>query len=232
LLDDARTPVLSGAAASLGTTEVAWASFTGTATPDRAMGLVTTVNCGATACLTSWNKNRQNAPRKGNRPGDAARGTGFVALSDRILHTGHFMDRMSAVNVIVYTVITQGYDSLAEITPEPSVEYWLFTDDASIATPPFWNKSVLANDSGLNARRLSRLPKLRPHVYLPAHEVSIYLDGSMRLRQPVAEFATDCVWEMPLAVHRHPRRECIYTEAEKCLRGCLKSLGCREPTQH
>jgi hypothetical protein len=25
-----------------------WASFTGTATPDRAMGFVTTVNCGAT----------------------------------------------------------------------------------------------------------------------------------------------------------------------------------------
>ena len=49
LLDDARTAVVSGAAASLGTTEAAWASFTGTATLDRAMVLVTTVNCGATA---------------------------------------------------------------------------------------------------------------------------------------------------------------------------------------
>jgi hypothetical protein len=51
LLDDARTTVISGAAASLGTTEAVWASFTGTVTPDRAMVLVTTVNCGATVLL-------------------------------------------------------------------------------------------------------------------------------------------------------------------------------------
>jgi hypothetical protein len=33
---------------SLDTTKAAWASFMGTATPDRAMVFVTTVNCGAT----------------------------------------------------------------------------------------------------------------------------------------------------------------------------------------
>src|SRR5437879_9210233 len=48
LLDDARTAVVSCAAVSLGPTEAAWTSFTDTATPDRALVLVTTVNCGAT----------------------------------------------------------------------------------------------------------------------------------------------------------------------------------------
>jgi transposase-like protein len=48
LLDDARTAVVSCAAVSLDTTEAAGASFTGTATPHRAMVLMTTVNCGAT----------------------------------------------------------------------------------------------------------------------------------------------------------------------------------------
>ena len=48
LLDDARIPVLAGAAASLGTTEAAWASCTNMATPDRARVRVTTVNWGAT----------------------------------------------------------------------------------------------------------------------------------------------------------------------------------------
>ena len=35
----------------LGTTKAAWASFMGTATPDRALVFVTTVNCGATPSL-------------------------------------------------------------------------------------------------------------------------------------------------------------------------------------
>jgi len=48
VLDDARTAVVSCAAVSLGTTEAARASFPGTATPDQAMVLVTTVHCGAT----------------------------------------------------------------------------------------------------------------------------------------------------------------------------------------
>ncbi len=49
MLDDARTAVVSCAAVALGTTEAAWTSCTGTATPDRALVFVTTVNCGATA---------------------------------------------------------------------------------------------------------------------------------------------------------------------------------------
>ena len=48
LLDRPGTAVVSCAAVSLDTTEAAGASFTGTATPHRAMGLMTTVNCGAT----------------------------------------------------------------------------------------------------------------------------------------------------------------------------------------
>ena len=49
-LDAARTAVVSCAAASLGTTEAARASFTDTATLDRAVVLVTTMNCGAIRC--------------------------------------------------------------------------------------------------------------------------------------------------------------------------------------
>jgi len=62
LLDDARTAVVSCAAVSLGTTEAAWTSFSDTATPDRAMVLVTTVNCGATHPTGTREKN-QNAVR-------------------------------------------------------------------------------------------------------------------------------------------------------------------------
>jgi hypothetical protein len=47
-LDEARPAVVAGAVVALGTTAAARASCTDTATPDRALVLVTTVNCGAT----------------------------------------------------------------------------------------------------------------------------------------------------------------------------------------
>jgi hypothetical protein len=53
--DAARTGVVACAAGSLGATEAARASFTDTATPDRAMVRVTTVNCGATLCFLTAN---------------------------------------------------------------------------------------------------------------------------------------------------------------------------------
>src|SRR5436190_1807868 len=48
LLDDARTVVVSCAAAPLGTPEAARASFAGISTPDQVLVFVTTVKCGAT----------------------------------------------------------------------------------------------------------------------------------------------------------------------------------------
>jgi hypothetical protein len=49
LLAAGRTAVVSGAAVSLGTTDAARTPCTGTAPPDQALVLVTTVNCGATS---------------------------------------------------------------------------------------------------------------------------------------------------------------------------------------
>jgi hypothetical protein len=125
---------------------------------------------------------------------------------------------MSRCRVILYTVITGGYDSLPDIKPERGVDYWLFTDDLKIQTPSFWNKSLLANPLDLTPRRLSRLPKLRPHFYLPLHDISIYMDANLVLRKPIREFALSSVRELSIAVHPHPTTTCLYAEGKKCIR--------------
>lgn len=124
---------------------------------------------------------------------------------------------MTMPRVVLYTVITGGYDLLAEFSPEPGVEYWLFTDDPTISAQAFWNKTLLPNPAGLSPRRWSRLPKLGPHLFLPAHDISIYMDASIKLNRPICEFARACVRDMPMAAHPHPKRNCLYSEAEKCL---------------
>src|ERR1035441_1394615 len=116
---------------------------------------------------------------------------------------------MSRFRVILYTVITGGYDSVPDIKPEGGVDYWLFTDDLKIQTPSFWNKSLLANPLDLTPRRLSRLPKLRPHFYLPPHDISIYMDANLVLRKPIRDFALSSVRELSIAVHPHPTTTCL-----------------------
>jgi hypothetical protein len=75
-LDHGRTAVVSCAAASLGTTKAARASFMGTATLDRALVRVTTVKCGAAASRQFWEvllPQSTDAPASGasheNQPG-------------------------------------------------------------------------------------------------------------------------------------------------------------------
>jgi probable HAF family extracellular repeat protein len=73
LLDDARTVVVSCAAAPLGTPEAARASFAGIATPDQALVFVTTVKCGATGFTSLDDIND-----KGEIVGGSTAGGGFL----------------------------------------------------------------------------------------------------------------------------------------------------------
>ena len=126
----------------------------------------------------------------------------------------HFM---SKTRIVLYTVIVGGYDPVPNIKPEKGIEYCLFTDNLQIPAPAPWNKSLLESPLNLSPRRLSRLPKMRPHFYLPPHDISIYMDATIRLRQPIRDFALNCVRELPVALHPHPHRNCTYTEGKKCI---------------
>jgi hypothetical protein len=84
---------------------------------------------------------------------------------------------------IVYTVCTNNYDTVSPVLfPEPNLRYILFTDSS---TPPDgWE--VIPWDGG---RRESRKPKLLPHRYLPPHDESLYVDGSIKfLQSPILIF--------------------------------------------
>ena len=127
----------------------------------------------------------------------------------------------SRLPLILYTSITGQYDSIPQILPEQGVQYWLFTDDPSLHVPLFWNKAVLPNPHGLSTRRLSRIPKLQPHVFLPRHAVSVYIDANITQRRPIRQFALECIRDFPFAAHAHPNTNCLYAEADKCIQLCL-----------
>ncbi len=101
-----------------------------------------------------------------------------------------------ASNIIVYTVITSGKDSVRE-QKYPVMRF------------------IDSYDKFKDPRRNSRIQKILAHQYINA-EYSIYIDGNVKLLADpqllVDKYLKDC----DLATYRHPNRNCIYDEAMEC----------------
>ena len=118
--------------------------------------------------------------------------------------------------IYVYTSIVNGWDNLRPplvVSNSENVRYLCFTNLPNLPCVGPWQYRSLP-DLGSGCRS-ARLPKILPHLMLPADaECSIYHDGNFQLRvlpeQIIADLLTSADW----AAHRHPARDCIYSEAE------------------
>ncbi|MDT9190220.1 MAG: tetratricopeptide repeat protein, partial [Limnospira sp. PMC 894.15] len=119
--------------------------------------------------------------------------------------------------IIVYTCNFGNYESVKEpLVVDPRVEYILFTDRKDIKSPTW--KVVQIKDFPDNPRRASRLPKILPHQYLPEHDISVYIDSSLTLKQKdVYQMVQECLLSKHLALYPHFKRDCIYDEINACL---------------
>ena len=71
---------------------------------------------------------------------------------------------------IYYTCVTNKYDTINIPTPQEGWEYILFTDqDINL---PIWNIKKIENRD-----KIYREIKCRPHIYLPPHDISVWVDG-------------------------------------------------------
>ena len=65
-----------------------------------------------------------------------------------------------------------------------------------------------------NPRMTARWHKLHPHLLFPDREASLYIDSNVVLRAPVGALFERMLAEAPIALFRHPERDCPYAEAE------------------
>jgi hypothetical protein len=70
---------------------------------------------------------------------------------------------------------------------------------------------------GRTARRASRTVKIRPHKYFPEYEYSVYIDGNFHVIGDVSELVNAHLDDSGMALPPHPKRNCIYDEAESCI---------------
>lgn len=120
--------------------------------------------------------------------------------------------------VAVYTAITGGYDVLET----PSIEnrnfdYICFTDNPNL-TSDFWEIRLMEDEEELDAIRRARKYKVLPHKYLPEYDYSLWIDGSFDIISNIADYIQDYSQNHKLLAIPHEVRDCIYEEAEVCIK--------------
>lgn len=117
--------------------------------------------------------------------------------------------------IYVYTCILGGFDNLRPplVPPEPGVRFICFTDVPVLPDVPPWEFRPIHRVG--NNSRTSRLPKILPHLVLPADcDYSIWIDGNLQLRKPAAEIVNAEMRFDDWAAHAHPARSCVYSEGD------------------
>lgn len=118
---------------------------------------------------------------------------------------------------IVYTVITQGKNTLHTPYHNPDWDYVCFTDDEKILkNNNIWTLRLLKCPE-LPGRRCSKVPKILPQLYINEYEYQIYLDGSVHLIID-PELLIETLGNNDIALFRHCMRDCIYEEAAEVLK--------------
>jgi hypothetical protein len=128
---------------------------------------------------------------------------------------------MSDIKVIVYSANIGGYDNFISLNNyDPNVEYILFTDDTEFKSDVWDVRSVDFLKDTLDNRKKARYIKLNPHLVLPPHDISIWIDHCLEpIFKDVIEllkylnFGNSSIMCFP-----HPERDCLYDEGQVVLK--------------
>ena len=134
--------------------------------------------------------------------------------------------RKKKQKIVIYTSNFGNYESIK--IPEKTnhkCRYILYSD-LEIEKLPVWE--VRSVDCFMkSSRRASRLPKILPHRYLPPHDISLYIDSSLRLKvRNIEKLVRLCLGDSDIALYPHYQRNCVYKEIsfvrEDPIRGSCK----------
>ena len=118
--------------------------------------------------------------------------------------------------MIIYTVITGDKDTLNEDINTDGARAICFTDNKDLKSN-VWEIVVLPR-LFLDVRRDSRIPKMLPHIFFPDTEYSLYLDANIILKVPLAKLIREWLQDTDIAVFGHNTRDCLFDEAQECIR--------------
>lgn len=122
---------------------------------------------------------------------------------------------------VVYTAIFGNYDKLKELKFSPgNIEYICFTDNIRLKSKTWKVVYIKNNENGTFSNRKTKINVLD---YLSEYDQSIYIDGNIQVLNNLKELFNE-LEDYPIAAIKHRTRQCIYKEAEQCLK--IGKSGC------
>lgn len=118
--------------------------------------------------------------------------------------------------LVIYTVITGGKDTLSEDINTKGAKAVCFTDDPTM-TSEKWEIRLIPS-LYKDVRRDSRTVKMLPHIFFPEASHSLYLDGNIICKVPLQRLVDEWLEDTDIAVFKHHTRNCLFDEADECIR--------------
>lgn len=116
---------------------------------------------------------------------------------------------------VVFTALFGNRDVLRDPeTVSDDVDYICFSD--RYWTSDIW-RTELVEPMFRNPRRDARRIKLLSHLFLPEHDISLWLDGRIYQKAPFSKIASVMLEQDSLiGAFSHPFRDCLYQEGGYC----------------
>lgn len=118
---------------------------------------------------------------------------------------------------VIYTAITQGYDELIEQPQDKqhNIEQIAFVEGSPKARA--WRIRPV-EPCTTDPNRNAKWYKILSHLHFPQKRYSLWIDGCVMLNVSPLELLDTYLQDFDMVVHRHPDRDCIYSEALVCQR--------------
>lgn len=146
-------------------------------------------------------------------------GSGFFKYTDK-KYDKLFGDMLDLSNKkVIYTCITGGYEKLVDpFVISPGYDYICFTDSNEIESKIWKIRPIPEKLNDLSNVKKQRCIKINPHIFLPEYDLSVWVDGSIRLKMDINEYIEKTVKDENVYIPSHPQRTCIYEEMNACIK--------------
>lgn len=108
-------------------------------------------------------------------------------------------------SVVIYTVISNDYDNIKPVVLK-SIPHYLFTDNPNINAPG-WNVIEIEKTED---QRLQRKIKILGHPVLDKYDVTVYVDGTMTIKNTMLNLLR--TFKKGMIIGKHESRNCVYAE--------------------
>ena len=115
---------------------------------------------------------------------------------------------------LVYSVVTNQYDTIKPVKQFPGFDFWLFTDQENLKVDG-WKIKLLPKSS--NPIKQQRLLKINSFENTGGYDLTLYMDGNMEIIENPQLFL-DRFYSGGFLTCEHPKRSTIKEEGREILR--------------